>query len=132
MIDLIETQRIKEEMDAQPQNVAHIIENTTLGICITDEKGNFALVNNNYCQIYGYTREELIGHNFTVVVPEEKLHQLRALHDKFIRDKIEILRDWEVVTKSGKRIQISVDAGYSETILTKRPHKITFIQPEEE
>jgi hypothetical protein len=48
------------------------------------------------------------------------------LHDKFLVDKKEIARNWEVQDKLGRRIQISVDAGYTEKVADK-PHKITLI-----
>ena len=36
-----------------------IIEKTPVGFCITDQDGYFELVNPAYCDIYGYTEEEL-------------------------------------------------------------------------
>jgi PAS domain S-box-containing protein len=128
MIDLIETQRIKDAIQQTPENVQQIIETTDLGICITDENGIFAAVNEKYTIIYGYQRQELIGKHFSIVVPDEKQAQLKSLHDKFIKDKLEILREWEVVNKSGERLAIEVDTGFSDLIFTKRPHKITIIQ----
>lgn len=130
MIDLIETKQIKSEIEKNPENVLNIIEKTDLGICITDSNGNYAAVNNAYCRIYEYKKEELIGKSFTIVVPGTE-EQMNTLHQKFLRDKKEILREWDVVTRNGKTIHISVDAGYSDKIFNKGPHKITFVQPEE-
>jgi hypothetical protein len=52
---------------------------------------------------------------------------MEALHAKFIEDQYEILRQWQVVGKSGEPINIQVDAGYSDVIFDQQPHKITFI-----
>ncbi len=130
MINLLETQQIKTALEAAPQHVESIIETTLIGICITDANGHYAAVNQAYCQIYEFSRAELIGQSFTLVVPEEHRENMQLLHGKFLRDKREIAREWTVLTKTGKALRISVDAAYSETILGARPHKITFVQPE--
>ena len=128
-IDLFETKRLKKEIEEKPLEFKSIIENTNLCICITDAKGYFVAVNDNYCRVYGYSRYELVGKHFSIVVPGANVEELKRLHDKFIQDKYEILRNWEVVSKTGQRIKIQVDAGYTEKIDGK-PHKITFVMPE--
>jgi PAS domain S-box-containing protein len=130
MINLLETSNIKKAIEENPAQVATIIETTDLGICITDNNGNYAAVNTAYCRIYEYSKEELIGRSFTLVVPEEYREQMQVLHRKFLRDKREIAREWTVITRSQKSIKISVDAAYSEKIFSATPHKITFVQPE--
>jgi PAS domain S-box-containing protein len=130
MIDLHETQRIKEKLIANPEAFESIIERTHLGICITDPSGNYSAVNDAYCSLYGYHREELIGKSFLVVVQEQQKDRLQELHDMFMKLKDEIFRNWEVVKKDGTLIKISADAGYAADILGK-PHKVTFVWPED-
>jgi PAS domain S-box-containing protein len=130
MINLLETSQIKNAIAANPQDVASIIETTDLGICITDQFGNYRAVNNAYCRIYEYKKEELLGNSFTIVVPAEYRENMQVLHKKFLRDKREIAREWTVLTKSNKPIVISVDAAYSDKIFDQTPHKITFVHPE--
>jgi len=130
MIDLQETARIKEAIESNPADFEKIIEGTDLAICITNEDQNFVAVNDNYLKLYEFEREDLIGQHFLKVVPQETQEELSDLHDKFIEIQIEMMRDWEVLTKSGKRMRISVDAGFSDQI-NDAPHKITFVQLEE-
>jgi PAS domain S-box-containing protein len=129
MINLIETGRIKTQIAAAPQQVAAIIETTPIGICITNDLGHYVAVNDAYCRIYQFSRQELMGQSFTMVVPEEYRESMQVLHRKFLRDKREIARQWTVLTKAGEPIKIWVDAAYSDAIFTQRPHKITFVQP---
>lgn len=129
MINLLETTNLKEQIEENPSNYKSIIENTELAICITDKFGNFFDVNENYCHTYGYSREELIGNSFLLVVPEESKKELEQLHDKFIEIQIEIFRTWEVVNKKGEKMKISVDAGYTDKI-NGEPHKLTFVHVE--
>src|SRR5271157_1751681 len=42
------------------------------GICLTDEGGSFLQVNDAFCQIFGYSREEILGKNINMLMtPEE-------------------------------------------------------------
>ncbi len=127
MINLKETKRIKDALQANPENFQQIIENTTLAICITNKKALFVAVNENYCKLYGYSREELLAKSFTVVLPEENKKTLEAYHARFFVDKYEIIRKWIVKNKSGQLMEIFADAGYNEKILNA-PHKVTLIQ----
>ncbi|MEM9675618.1 MAG: PAS domain-containing protein [Bacteroidota bacterium] len=129
MIDLQETARLKKALDERPEDFEQIIEDTDLVICITNEDAKFVAVNNNYTKWYEYDRDELVGESFLKVVPQETQTELSDLHEEFMDIQIEMMRDWEVVSKSGKRLKISVDAGYSDKI-KGAPHKVTFVQVE--
>lgn len=131
MINLKETKRLKQALEENPKEYKSIIENTDLAICITDAKGIFLDINTNYTKLYGFSREELVGQHFTIVLSSEKRDQLKTIHDTFIKTKFEILRNWEVNRKDGEPMKISADAGYSEAIFGK-PCKITLVSPEEE
>ena len=131
MIDLKETQRIKELLEQSPENFQQIIESSTLGICITNSEGNYSAVNENYLKLYGFDREEMVGHSFLMVLEEHRKDKLQELHDMFMKLKDEICRHWEVMRKDGRVFHISADAGYSPDILGE-PHKVTFVWPEEE
>ncbi|WP_243699370.1 PAS domain S-box protein [Natronoflexus pectinivorans] len=71
-INVFRTKEIKQLIEADPQKAQTIIdEERELGICVTDEKGNYVHVNERYSEIYGYGPGELFGKHFTVVVPAE-------------------------------------------------------------
>lgn len=129
MIDLTETQRLKEELQSAPEKYKTILEESELAICITDEEGTFLDVNSNYCKLYGYSKEELIGKHFTLVISAEK-EQIQISHPELKKNKLEILRNWIVIRKGGELIKISADALYSETLFSK-PCTITFVFPED-
>ena len=131
MIDLQQAEKIKQRLDKSPENYLEIIEDTFLGICITDETGVFHAVNDNYSIMYGFSKDELVGNNFTMVLEESQRSKLQELHDLFMKMKDEIMRNWEVQHKDGTLFKISADAGYSGEIAGS-PHKITFVWPNEE
>lgn len=83
---------------------------TAVGVCITDENGILIDVNNEYCKIYGYTKEELIGNSFTMVVPTDYKPMLQSLYDEFINGKEELASEWQVQRKNGTIIDIYASA----------------------
>ncbi len=127
MINLFKTKKIKQAIDATPENTQVIINESEYAICITNEKGFFAFVNDNYCKTYGYTNEELVGNHFSIVVPENTKALLNKLHDEYIEKQKEMLNMWEVVNKRGELMKINVDARFTDKI-DNTPHKITFVQ----
>lgn len=131
MIDLLITEEIKDKIAENPSDVDNIINSTDeIGICITSEDKKFVAVNDYYCQLYGYDREELVGNEFTMIVPDDFKDQMNLLHDKFMKDKREISRDWQVQTKSGL-MNISVDTAYSDEIFGGGGHKITLVSKDD-
>lgn len=130
MIDLAETARVKGLLEQQPEKFEDIIEQTPLAICVTDEQGKFSGVNDNYCRLYGYAREEMLGKSFLMVVPQERQDFLQEQHDMFIKFKDEIMRNWEVQGKDGVKFKIFADAGYN-PVIKGSAHKVTFIWPVE-
>tara|TARA_Y100000782_G_scaffold23423_1_gene25750 strand:- start:2652 stop:3071 length:420 start_codon:yes stop_codon:yes gene_type:complete len=129
MIDLTETNRIKKAIESDPTNYQDIIEQTPLAICITNETGLFHFVNNNYTRLYGYSKDELIGASFQIVVPNAQKEYLQEVHDTFMTLKNELLQHWTVQRKNGYTFNISVDAEYL-IDLDGGAKKITFVWPE--
>lgn len=119
---LVDVSRIR---DAEKELEATLLT-VDVGICVTDERGMFTQVNQAYCRIYGYTREELIGKSFCMVVPPAQRDAAQKLHDEFIETGHEIPGIWEVVGKNGHPITVAVRA----TLLRKNDgtrRKITVV-----
>jgi PAS domain S-box-containing protein len=91
-----------------PETVLRRIEN--LSFCITDSQGYFVEVNDNYLDLYGFSREELIGNHFTMVVPEEFRPLLAAQHAAFIAGDTELPTQYTVQHKDGTLMNIVVEA----------------------
>jgi PAS domain S-box-containing protein len=107
----------------------HILAATPVGICITNRDGYFEYVNPNYCRLYGYRPDELLGRHFTLVVPEESQKQLSELHDAFIAGgggRGELRGEWNVRKSDGSPLVILADAAYIEDVRGE-PKKVTFV-----
>ena len=104
-----------------------VYDTAEIGMCVTDEHRNFVRVNRAYLQTYGYSREQLIGRPFTVVLPEQDREWGGQVHDDFIAGTVkEIPRVWQVVTNSGEARQIYVTAGRM-IGNDGRPYKVTTV-----
>lgn len=85
-----------------------VFNSVSMGICITDRHGNFVEVNREYCRIYGYTREEMIGNSFTMVLDSAHHAELKQLHDNFFTSGQEPPSEFEVVTKDGRVLTVGI------------------------
>lgn len=110
MIDITEAKEFALRLNSTEKLLHSVFDAATMGICITDEKGRFVDVNTEYCNIYGYTRDELIGQQFTIVVPPENRKMLKQLHDEFIAGAQELAAEWTVQRKDGSMIDIFASA----------------------
>ena len=66
--DVTEQRKRERDLRHTQQLLDSIIENANVGICVTDADGRFVRVNPAYTDIYGWSREELIGEPFTKTV----------------------------------------------------------------
>lgn len=116
---------VKERLE-QERMLGAVFRTANVGICVTDRNYRFVRVNKAYCDIYGYSENDLIGRPFTLVVPPEHRAELEKLHDDFLDGKTEISAEWEVVRKDGKRIHILATAARLENV-EGGPFKITSV-----
>lgn len=122
--------QVHEEIQKRTENELlynKIFDTANLGICLTNTEGRFAAVNPEYCNIYGYQEDELIGKHFTIVVPDEHKESLSKLHyDFLIHEKEELSTEWTVIRKDGKHIRILASASRLENVVGG-PYKITTV-----
>lgn len=110
------------------QTLSHkLFKHMPIGICITNSQGYFTDVNNEYCKIYGYTKDELVGSSFTRVVPDNDKHKLKELHDEFLDKKFELRGKWTVQDKQGKLFDIVTNAAYLYNEVDQEPRKMTLV-----
>ena len=120
-------ENIKNTTEALGNIVVRSIDSIPIGICITDRHGYFLDVNITYCEIYGYSKEELVGEHFTVVVPEEGRPALDELHKRFMGRKYELQGRWKVMNREGHTFLVLSSAAYLVDEETGEPQKMTFV-----
>ncbi|AFL85146.1 PAS domain S-box [Belliella baltica DSM 15883] len=106
LIDITEKIEVSAKLNKSEKLLTSVFNANGTGICITDSSGKFIEVNDEYCKIYGYSKEELLGQHFTKVVPSENREELEKLHDDFIFGKEEMSKEWIAKRKNGALIDI--------------------------
>ncbi len=126
VVDITARKQAERNLKRSEEIQRHLFESAPIGICVTNSQGYFVDVNEGYCQLYGYRREELIGQHFTCVVAPEQADHWRAVHDRFIAGKEDTRGEFEVRTKDGRKLIVLADSARS-TGLDGLPTKITFV-----
>lgn len=86
-----------------------LFEQAMDGVMIVGAGGYFIEVNSCLCRISGYSREELLGRNIALLLPEgdqERIHRLVSSNAG--RDTKP--SEWQLLTKDGKRFPVEVTA----------------------
>jgi len=100
--------KLKSDADAL---LKAVYNSADIGMCVTNSEGKFVEVNNAYCKTYGYTREELIGQPFTIVLPPYLREYAQQLHSDYIAEGTDASAgEWQVQHKNGSIRDIAVTA----------------------
>lgn len=86
--------------------LSSIITMMDVGLNLCDEHGIFRVVNPAYCRLIGYTEEELIGNNFTMVLPEENRAYAAQIYQESIEGIHHPPAEWELRRKDGSAITV--------------------------
>ena len=124
--DMTQQRKCERDLRHTQQLLDSIIENANVGIYVTDADGRFVRVSPAYVDIYGWSREELIGEPFTKVLPPGDREEGMEAHDRFIYDRIdETTGEWRVQQKDGTLRTVIVTAGRMEQ--DGEPFKVTTV-----
>lgn len=99
--DLTEQERRELELRDNLQLLPEIYDSANVGICITDKDGTYIQVNNTYCQMTGYSPEELLGNSLTIVVRPEKQSFVMKSYLEFVENGKTLTDHWEILRKDG-------------------------------
>ncbi|NTW48468.1 MAG: PAS domain S-box protein [Chlorobiales bacterium] len=109
--DITAEKQAQTALREQEKLIRSVFKTLSSGICITDDNGFFVEVNDTFCKLWGYSREELIGQPFTMVVPEKNRPYLQAIHNAFIEKEAELPGVAEVIRKDGTLFSVEFSGG---------------------
>jgi len=95
----------KKTNDAMPLDEA-ILEALPIGVCLTDETGHYRFMNNAYCEIYEYVREEMIGQHYSVIIPPDQIALVNAQYARLLNGDMGIPTERKRQRKDGGIIYI--------------------------
>jgi len=109
-LDITDEKNAKIDLISSEQLMNSVFDTAPIGICVTDESAKFIKVNQGYCNLYGYEEWELIGQNFTMVLPPENKKSGMDIYNEFIKTGKEIAGEWKVQRKDGVILDVFVSA----------------------
>jgi PAS domain S-box-containing protein len=78
---------VKAEIGNHSVSIFGMLDEFPIGVALIDAHGNFERVNEQYCRIYQYQAEELIGQNFSILFPEKTKALISEFHTTLLETK---------------------------------------------
>jgi PAS domain S-box-containing protein len=89
--------KIEDELKNSEEYFSSIFENSASAICIIEPDTTISKVNNEYCKLSGYTKEEVIGKSWTQQIQSEDFERfkkhilMRQIEPKNSNEKFELI-----------------------------------------
>ncbi len=100
--------KLNERSQSQLSSLAAIVESSSDAIYSWSIDGTINSWNVGAVELYGYTREEVIGRPFSVLIPPDRAEESTSQLDQVRRGARAEAFDTERVRKDGGRVQVSV------------------------
>lgn len=81
-----------------------------VGLALMDGEGRYRYVNDAYCGIYGYARDELLGNVFTMVVAPAQQETALANHRAVLESDTDCTRELQVRRRDGSPMTIDTSS----------------------
>ena len=100
---------LEEELRESEEKYQSILENIEDGYFEVDRAGDFTFFNPSLCRILGYTREEMLGMNYRVLMDAENAEKVFQAFNEIYVTGIPIKGfEWETIRKDGARTYTEV------------------------
>ena len=115
--EIRERRKVTLQLDHRNQQIESILSNAQVGICLTDESGSLVDVNPTYCQLYGFSKDELIGNKFKLnyigsdplEVIEKIPYRYELGNNKYGRGKLK--NEYTIKQKNGNQLTVEMARG---------------------
>ena len=102
--DVSERKQTEEEIRQSEEKYRNILETIEEGYFESDVKGCFTFVNDALCNLLGYSRDELMGVNYSQYSDEENADKISKLLLEVLQtNQPNRLSKWEIIRKDGER-----------------------------
>jgi PAS domain S-box-containing protein len=121
--DITERKQMQEKLEQSESKYRNLVENAHDGIIIT-QFGKFKFVNNAFCNMVEFTREELVECSFLKVVADEDKERMKEYHKlRMSGEKHQMIYEAKGITKSGKVKYFEINTSF----IDYNGHPATFI-----
>ena len=116
MIAVIYIKKIYGSLENDQQQVKALFDNATEGIILTNQRGEIVLINPAALQLFGYNREELLGHSVEKLIPGRFHHVHTGYREGFYKKpgnrSMGHGRDLFARTKNGQEFPVEVSLSF--------------------
>lgn len=91
--------------------VSSILEAAQIGVGVSDESGRFIRVNPTFCKIFGYQAKDLLGREFTILLPFAEHQQARQIYTQFMKTGLEASGEGTCLRSDGRPVDVHITAG---------------------
>ncbi|SCC47351.1 sensor domain-containing protein [Kosakonia oryziphila] len=83
-----------------------ILDKCPVGIAVINYEGLYLTVNPAYCDIYGYTKNEMLHHSFTMLFPSADKQAVLERHYRFLDEGAHLGGEWSVLHRDGSQMTV--------------------------
>jgi diguanylate cyclase (GGDEF)-like protein/PAS domain S-box-containing protein len=105
----IRRKQAEESLQQSEQQLRAVFDNADVGIAMTDLQMRYVRVNDRYCSLVGYTREELVAMRASDVNLKANVRAMRAFRARTVREQLPGRRvEKQLVRKDGSLVWVSM------------------------
>ena len=107
--DITPYKRLEAELRQSQERFRDLFDNAPLGYQSLDEQGNFIEINDTWRRILGYSKEEVMGRNFSEFIHPDFQEVFRENFPKFKTLGFVLGVEFEMIRKDGSTILVTFD-----------------------
>jgi two-component system cell cycle sensor histidine kinase/response regulator CckA len=111
LLDITERKHAEQALRESERLYRTLVENSLSGVVLLDDNSTYEYVNDEYCRVLGYEREEIVGRDFRSFLAEETAHIPESRYKARQRGENPPARyEYMVVRKDGNKRWVEVSA----------------------
>lgn len=118
--DVLDSAQLQRERDDAIMLLTSLFDASGLGILVTDHHGRIVRVNDTFLADYDWSREDLLGEDFTLLIPENDQPISRKLYTAFMERGRHGTREVRILKKDGTVADVLVTTALMELTQKRR------------